>query len=179
MRAIDADTDSNMNAASAIDASFNGRNGIKITVCHAKQRSMAADGTRSPFVGHRRGETTDDGKNRRGETVIRKIQFLHNNVVFFLVPLLLMILKETSALPPIIKIGKWPIFFFAFSPLISFRNSRESITHIRLCEHAEQFPFSHSPRLRCPYMLLLIAPLRRIAQPEGRHRRRPINIHTY
>lgn len=138
MRAIDADTDSNMNAPSAIDASINSRNGIKITLSDAKQRSMAADGTRSPFVGHRRGTTTDDGKNRRGETVIRKIQFLHNNVVFFLVPLLLMILKETSALPPIIKIGEWPIFF----SLSHFTSQFQRINNPHsLCEYAVQFLF--------------------------------------
>lgn len=33
------------------------------------------------------------------------------DIVFVLVPLLMMILKETSALPPIIKIGECPLFF--------------------------------------------------------------------
>lgn len=34
-----------------------------------------------------------------------------NNVIYFLVPLLAIILKETSALPPIIKIGEYLLYF--------------------------------------------------------------------
>lgn len=53
--------------------------------------------------------SVDSGRHwRRGE-IIWKIRLHHNNIVFLLVPLLLMILRETSALPPIIKIGEWQI----------------------------------------------------------------------
>lgn len=40
-------------------------------------------------------------------TVTLKEQWHLNNILFLLVPLLLIILEETSALPPIIKIGKY------------------------------------------------------------------------
>lgn len=102
MRVVGADAVFSMNATTS---TIDDRNEIKITLSDTKPPSMTAD---------ERGATTDDGKHRRRETVFWKIQFHHNNIVFLLVPLLLMILKETSALPPIIKIGEWQIFPISF-----------------------------------------------------------------
>lgn len=107
MRLIGGDTVSKMNATSTID----GRNEIKITILSiAKQRSMTADDVQPSHVERQRKAIIDDGNHRRAKTVFGKIQFHQNNIVFLLVPILLMILKETSALPPIIKIGEWQIF---------------------------------------------------------------------
>lgn len=113
MNLIGSDIESIMTETSEIDASMSDCNEIKITLSDAeRQQSMAAD-ARQPARVERQGKPTG-GNQRRTETVFGKIQFNHNNIVFLLVPLLLMILKETSALPPIIKIGEWQIFPFSF-----------------------------------------------------------------
>lgn len=105
MRMIGADhTDFGINAMSMIDTSLKDHNEIKIIRSNTEQRSMA------PIVNGYHRPTVNDGMYRRRKSVFWKIRFHHNNIVFLLVPLLLMILKETSALPPIIKIGEWQIF---------------------------------------------------------------------
>lgn len=178
MRVIGADAVFSMNATSTIDD----RNEIKITLSDTKQPSMTAD---------ERGATTDDGKHRRRETVFWKIQFHHNNIVFFLVPLLLMILKETSALPPIIKIGEWPIFAISFQASCEFCHiCNESIIHICFVQtpHVYTMPPAYTASILTQlgvqeYALALgteselIIPLRRYYEVE--RRRRPLATNKY
>lgn len=110
LRVADANTDSSMNETSTIDTSLSGRNEIKVTLSDAEQRLMIADARRPTILNcsHRNGE------HRRKKNIFWKIRIHHNNIVFLLVPFLLMILKETSALPPIIKIGEWQILSILF-----------------------------------------------------------------
>lgn len=107
MRMNGADIDSSMNASD--------RNEMKITAVAIMRPSFVDRHRRATVV-------DDDRKHWRMGTVLWKIRFHHcNNIVFLLVPLLLMILKETSALPPIIKIGEWQIFPNSFDTIIGHR----------------------------------------------------------
>lgn len=81
----------------------------------------------------------------RHRTTTTKIQFHHYNMVFLLVALLLMILKETSAMPPIIKIGEWQIFplstvYTEYASIRLIAVYDESITHICIALNTTRAP---------------------------------------
>lgn len=66
--------------------------------------------TKENMIGN---ETAEEIKHRQfalqtktGATSKTQYHYNKNNAIYFLVPLLVIILKETSALPPIIKIGE-------------------------------------------------------------------------
>lgn len=98
-----------------------------------------------------------------------KVQYHHRHIVFILVPLLMMILKETSALPPIIKIGEYSfscIIFIFFSSIPLFRifhvldsmtkfiNTLCIMTFIELSCHISNWIVSFNIPLYCSFIKL-------------------------
>lgn len=87
------------------------RNENKLSECNHKVTCKNVCNNQKTFVQKKCVELMTPSMRMTATT--SKLQYHHsqNNAVLFLVPLLAFILKEATALPPLIKIGK-PIFYY-------------------------------------------------------------------